>query len=140
MKRLCALADTDRRTLPVRYLIVGALNTAFGYLTGIAVYYLLSPRAHILVVGAIANVLAISFSFTTYKHYVFRTNGSWWREYLRSYLVYGGVALCGIVALWIMVDGLNIGIWVAQALAIALTVFISYLGHSRYTFGIGRDV
>jgi putative flippase GtrA len=103
-------------------------------------YYLLSPQLHILAIGAIANVLAISFSFTTYKLFVFQTHARWFEEYLRSYLVYGGMAVVSIVLLWILVDGLHLPIWVAQALSILITVVISYMGHSRYTFRLGTDV
>ena len=91
------------------------------------------------VIGAIANVLAITISFTTYKLFVFQTRGRWIEEYLRSYLVYGGMAIVGTVILWMLVDGVRLSIWLAQALAVVLTVVISYLGHSRYTFGVARQ-
>ena len=69
-----------------RYLLVGGFNTVVGYLIGVGLLYELSPAVHVLVVGAIANVLAITVSFTTYKLFVFQTHGRWIEEYLRSYL------------------------------------------------------
>ena len=118
----------------VRYLFVGAFNTVVGYLLGVALYYTLSPRFHILFIGCIANVLAITVSFTTYKYFVFQTKDHWLSEYLRSYLVYGGMALIGIVLLWFLVDRLHLSILFAQAIAIIVTVIFSYLGHSLFTF------
>jgi putative flippase GtrA len=117
-----------------RYLLVGGFNTVVGYFIGLGLLYGLSPAVHVLVIGAIANVLAITVSFTTYKLYVFRTRGRWIEEYFRSYLVYGGMAVVGTLVLWILVDGLRLPMWLAQGLAVVLTVVISYLGHSRYTF------
>jgi len=120
-------------------LLIGGLNTLVGYLLGIGLYYLLSSQLHILLIAAAANVLAISFSFCTYKLLVFRTRSNWLAEYRRSYVVYGGMALLSTVLLWALVDGLQQPIWLAQALAVGLTVFVSYLGHSRYTFRPAQD-
>jgi putative flippase GtrA len=127
------------RSLPIRYLVVGAFNTVIGYCLGVGLYYLLSPAVHVLAIGAIANVIAISVSFTTYKLFVFRTRERWLEEYLRSYVVYGGMALVSIVALWVLVDAMRLPIWLAQAMSIIITIVISYLGHSRYTFGLATD-
>lgn len=124
----------------MRYLLVGGVNTVVGYVLGVGLYSLLAPRLHILLIGVLSNVLAISFSFVAYKRFVFRTHGNWLREYLRSYTVYGGMALLSILALWVLVDGLRLPIAVAQALAIGITVVASYLGHSRYTFRPAQDV
>ena len=122
----------------VRYLIVGGANTLIGYSLGVGLYYLLSPTLHILLIGAISNVLAITVSFTSYKLFVFQTHGGWISEYLRSYVVYGGMAVVGIILLWIFVDGLHLPIWLAQGVAILITVVISYIGHARFTFRLAR--
>jgi len=117
-----------------RYLLVGGFNTLVGYGLGVGLYLTLADRLHILVIGVIANILAISVSFTTYKYLVFRSPGRWLMEYLRSYLVYGGSALVGIMLLWLLVDGLHMPIWLAQGLAMLIMVVASYLGHDRFTF------
>ena len=118
----------------LRYLLVGGFNTLVGYGLGVGLYLALSPMLHILVIGVIGSILAITVSFTTYKCIVFRTRGHWLLEYLRSYVVYGGSAVIGILLLWLLVDGLKRPIWYAQGIAILLTVIFSYVGHTRYTF------
>ena len=128
------------RSAQVRYLAVGMANTIVGYCLGVGLYNLLSPRFHILAIGAITNVFSISFSFAAHKLFVFRTQGRWLKEYFRSYVVYGGVAIIGIIALWILVDGLHMPIWLAQGLSICIGVVISYAGHSRFTFSPKKDV
>lgn len=108
----------------------------FGYITGVVLFYSLTNYLHLTVIALLANIIAITMSFLTYKIFVFKTHGNWLREYFRSYLVYGGMALVGIGLLWIMVDGLHIPFWIAQGLVIFSTVIISYFGHSRFTFKV----
>lgn len=118
----------------IRYLIVGGINTAIGYGVGVGSYKLLSPILHIVAIGVLSNIIAITVSFLTYKLFVFKTKGNWLPEYFRAWLVYGGMAAVGVALLWAFVDGMRMPIWLAQGLVILLTVVISYLGHARYTF------
>ena len=118
----------------IRYLLVGGLNTLVGYFIGVGMYEVFGNNLGILWVGILSNALSITVSFVTYKTLVFRTKGMWLSEYLKSYLVYGGVALIGIFFLWLFVGEMKISIWIAQALIIGVTVVVSYMGHSRFTF------
>ena len=118
----------------IRYLLAGGWNTAFGYSISTGFYYLFSKQVHIIVLLIVANILAISMAFLTYKLFVFKTRGNWWREYIRSYLVYGTTASIGIVMLWLMGDFAAIPFWIAQGGVIMITVIFSYIGHSRFTF------
>jgi putative flippase GtrA len=118
----------------LRYLAVGGVNTVVGYGIGVAAYQQLVGSLHIFVIGILANIVAITFSFLTYKTLVFRTNGHWLQEYLKAYVVYGGVAVFGIVLLWLFVNQIGLSIWIAQGLVTMLTVAVSYIGHKRYTF------
>lgn len=119
---------------PLRYLLAGGWNTVFGYATSVGLYALLADKLHIAVIAAIANIFAITMSFLTYKLFVFKTSGNWLLEYCRSYIVYGGMAIFGIVLIWIFVDIWKWQIWYAQALVILITVGASYLGHKFFTF------
>lgn len=118
----------------LRYLLVGAANTVFGFCSGIVFYQGLSPVIHIIFIATLINIINISVSFFTYKLFVFKSKGIWWQEYLRSYLVYGAAALVSIVLIWILVDGLKIPFWIAQAALIIFTVVASYFGHSKFTY------
>ena len=120
----------------VRYLAAGGVNTVVGYGVGVAAYQLLVDSLHIVVIGILANIVTITFSFLTYKTLVFQTKGQWLQEYLKAYVVYGGVAIIGIFLLWLFVNKLDLSIWVAQGLAIMLTVAASYIGHARFTFRV----
>jgi len=118
----------------IRYLLAGGWNTFFGYASGLFLYDTLGGRLHVVIVGIIANILAISMAFVTYKLFVFCAKGNWLVEYFRTYLVYGATAILGIGILWILVDGMGTPFWIAQGLAIFITVIVSYISHSRFTF------
>jgi len=118
----------------LRYLVAGGWNTIFGYFLALFIYHYLHDFLHILVIGIITNILNISMSFFTYKYFVFRTKTHWLREYFRSYIIYGGIALISICILWLSVDCLKIHFWIAQGIAMIIGVIMSYRGHDRFTF------
>ena len=123
--------------IPKKFLIVGIINTIFGYLSGLFNYFIFFETIGIVGVGIINNVINITFAFTMFKKYVFKTvNTNWFFEYLRSYVVYGIGALIGIFVLWITISLLNIDIYFAQAISMLATVLISFFGHKRFTFQI----
>lgn len=101
---------------------------------GLSLYYLLYDYLHLLVILVITNMLTISMSFFTYKLFVFKTTGNWLIEYVRCYVVYGGIALVGMLLIWIMVDFIEVPFWIAQALIVMVTVVLSYASHKRFTF------
>jgi putative flippase GtrA len=118
----------------LRYLIIGGINTIFGYLVSNLLYYKIFPWLHIVAVGVIANIICITFSFLTYKIFVFKTKGNWLKEYLRCYLVYGLSMILGILLMWGLVDGLSLPFWLCQGFVMILTIIFSYIGHSRFSF------
>jgi putative flippase GtrA len=119
---------------PLRYLLAGGWNTFFGYGVSVGLYTLFADKLHITMIAAVASIIAITMSFLTYKLFVFKTKGNWLLEYARSYIIYGGMAIFGIILLWILVDFLDWPIWYAQALVILITVGASYIGHKSFTF------
>ncbi len=128
------LADETK----IRYLFAGAWNTFFGYIVGLALYYGFEGSIHVVTVGVMANILAITMAFLTYKLFVFRTKGDWLGEYFRTYLVYGATGIMSIGFLSLFVDGLELPFWLGQGIAIVLTVVASYIFHARFTFKVSK--
>jgi putative flippase GtrA len=126
--------DERFSTKALTYLLAAGLNTICGYSLGVGLYLLLSETFHITVIAAISNFFAISVSFLTYKLFVFKTTGDWALEYFRSFILYGAMALFGILILWLFVDLFRIKIWWAQAFVISITALMSYFGHTHFTF------
>ena len=117
-----------------RYLLAGGWNTVFGYCVGILAYYFLHSLLHTLAIVALASILSISMSFLTYKILVFKTKGNWLSEYVRCYVVYGSIALIGMLLIWVMVDFFMVPFWIAQAQMLIVTVIFSSVAHAGFTF------
>lgn len=122
-----------------RYIVIGGINTIFGYLCGVLLYYFLNNRIKIILILIISNIISITFSFLTYKLFVFRTLGNWIEEYIRCCLLYGGVSVIGISLTWLFLDIFNINIWIAQAISMLIVIYISYYGHNKFTFRVNHD-
>ena len=130
----------------VRFLIVGAWNTLFGYAVYSLLTYLLIPRvgndkAAAVMASLLGSVINITMSFFCHKVYVFRTKGNLLREYLRAYVVYGTTMLVSTALLplvMVLLDLVNTPKrsvpYLAGAILLAGNVFISFFGHKRYTF------
>ena len=116
------------------YLLVGAANTVFGYFVGVFLYQSLSVFLHILIIGFLSSVISITFSFLTYKLFVFKTVGNWLKEYLKAYLVYGLLSAFGVCLLWYFVNLMELTIWVAQGLTMIISTIVSYVAHQKYTY------
>ncbi|MDP3122715.1 GtrA family protein [Polynucleobacter sp.] len=117
-----------------RYLIAGIGNSVFGYSVGLMLYESFSLRFHIIMISVIANILAISFAFLTYKMFVFKTQGNWVSEYMKCYLVYGGTAVFGTLLIWLFVDFFKWPFWISQLIVIGITMVASYFIHRIFTF------
>ena len=129
--------------LAVRYLIVGAWNTLFGYgLYALLTYWLtpLIPAAY-MVAATVGTVIAITVSFLGHKLLVFRTKGHFLKEYFRSWMVYGTTSLIGVLLLPLLVVALNPFVtpqayvpYIAGALVTVGTVVVTFFGHKKFTF------
>lgn len=125
------------KKIPKKFLIVGVVNTIFGYVTGLINYFLLNDYIGIIAVGILNNIASITFSFLMFKKFVFKTkNTNWFYEYLRSYIVYGVKGIVSILTLWFCVKVLKIDIYISQGIAIFITIFLSYKGHKDFTFKV----
>ena len=118
----------------IRYIVAGIWNTIFGYTVTIIIYFLAKDQINTFFIGIIANVFSISQSFVVHKLFVFKTEGDWLKELIRSYMVYGVAALLSSGLLWILVDLYKINIFTAQTIVILTIILVSYIGHREYTF------
>lgn len=118
----------------LRFLILGAWNSLFGYCSFALGYLLLHQWLQYVVIAVLAHVVAISQSFLTHKFLVFRSTGRWPAEFLRFNLTHLGTFLAGLAGLVLLVDGFNLHPLVAQAIVLAATVVVGYLAHARFSF------
>lgn len=121
----------DRR---IRFLVVGGYNTGFGYLVFALAYWALGDRMHYVFIATIAHFLAVTNSFLTQRHLVFRSRNPWRSEFFRFQLTYLGMLPVGVALLAFFYDLLGFPMLVAQALGMVTVVFVSYFVISRFTF------
>ena len=118
----------------VRYLSVGAWNTLFGYGAYALLYWLLHQHMSYVLILIPSTVIAITQNYFGYKFIVFRTQGNYVREYLRTYLVYGTAFLINLGALPLLVEVAGLPPLAAQALITGVTVVLSYFFYKHYAF------
>lgn len=129
-----------------RFILVGIWNTIFGYLIFIVLDILLS---HIISTRYVAymsammlgQILAIINAFIFHKFYTFRSGVkgiSIIMEFFRFSLTYVFTFLLSLVLLPILVEVMKLDPKLACAVMIPVITFISYLGHSKYSFRIRR--
>jgi hypothetical protein len=127
----------------LRYLIVGGVNTAFGYCVFAALTFLLSPHLDYAYVfaGLSSHVVNVTFSYSTYRFFIFGAVGGflsgWWKAQV-SYFLSG---IPGAFLLVPLVHGLIfVGIsevaapYIAGAIGLLIQVVISLYVNIRFVF------
>lgn len=125
--------------LGFKYILVGGCNFVFGYFIGVSLYLALIDYCNIILIAIISNIFGITFSFLTYRKYVFESKKKWIKEYFKCYLVYGSSAALSIVLIWIFVGKLELNIWIGQAFSLILISVASFFGHRNFTFNSKYD-
>lgn len=79
--------------------------------------------------------MGISFSFLTYKYFVFKTKNKFFlSEYLKSYIIYGLSFLVGTFFLWLTIEILKLNILISQFITISFTILVSFIGNNNFIF------
>jgi putative flippase GtrA len=130
----------------MRFLFIGACNTLFGIAATFVLTRLflaidpLDAKSMGTAAMAVSCVTNVSFSFLTYKWFVFRTQGNYGSEFLRSLTIYGPTMaintllvapLAAVVQQW---AGQHAAVYIAQGVILAFTIVFSFFGHRRVTF------
>lgn len=116
------------------YLLCGVVNTLFGYFGSLWIYNSLRDILSLFWILIITRILVISFSYFTYKMFIFKTKGNWIREYFRCYISYGLISVASMGMILVLVDFMGVPFWLAQLFTICIGVVFSFLAHSYYTF------
>lgn len=132
----------------VRFLLVGVSNTLFGYgcyAAFVAVYKHFLPT-HVLyltvdLASITATPLGVTMSFLTYKFFVFRTKGNYFREWLRCMLVYGAASLPNLILLPLVTRLLmtvhslrGAAPYLAGAIVMGGVALFTYVAHKKFSF------
>lgn len=117
---------------PLRFLMVGGVNTAFG----LAFYPLLlwTVPLHYMVALGIAQLVCLCFAFTTYKLAVFRTRGNLLQEFATFASFYLANYAANWLALPLLVELGGVPPIVAQTGFTIVVIVGSWYWHNRVTF------
>jgi putative flippase GtrA len=138
----------------IRYLLAGACNALFGVCDTLAItrlFLVLIPSQPKLMGTAamlFTSVFNIAFSFLTYKWFVFKTQGNYQREYLRSLLVYLPSIAINTLAVAPLAAALSFvnapirrltrfdggSVYLAIVLLVGATFILSFFGHKHVSF------
>jgi putative flippase GtrA len=123
-----------------RFLLVGGVNTAFGYAV-FAALFLLAGRA-IGYLGSLylSYVAAIGLAFVLHRRFTFRANNTGGRvlvDFLRFSSVYVVALAINSVGLPLLVEVGHLPALAAQAIMVGVTTVISYVGHKYFSFRRG---
>ena len=133
----------------LRYLLVGAWNTLFGYATFALFTALLEPyfRGSYMVAMVLSSFLNITVAFLGYKWFVFKTKGNYRKEWLKCLAVYGSGMLPSLFLLPAIVEfirhafGLgHLAPYVGAALLTGFGVIYSFVGHKKFSFRPASDL
>jgi putative flippase GtrA len=118
----------------LRFLAAGAYNTAFGYAAFVVLYVLLNPRVNYLIVALIAYAVSVVNAFATHRWLVFRATGGVAASFLRFNLSQAAVLGFGMAGLYAFVQIGHMNPLAAQALVLGLSVAITFVLHSKFSF------
>lgn len=115
----------------LKYLIIGTLNTLFGYilfalLLKVKIFYLLSLL--------ISHIIGTINSYVFNKKFTFKSKDKINGEIQKFFLVYTLMFIANFLLLYLAVDIFKIKPLIAQIPILFLTVVISFIGQRFFTF------
>lgn len=128
------ISDFWNRWRPLRFLIVGAWNTVFSYSVFALLYHWFGGGWRDVPVQVVAAVVGISNAYVCHRMLTFHSHGTWWREYVRFWIVYGGQTLLQMAMFLVFSTWLGFNGYVVQLVLVALFTALSYWAHGHYSF------
>jgi len=118
-----------------RFMVVGVLNTGFGYIIFLGMNHLLhNIRFGYMIAYTASYILSLAFAFVLHRSYVFKDSGNILIAFLRFALVNGMNYGINLILLPFLVEIVKINSDLAQLLITFLTLFVSYFGNKYFTF------
>ncbi len=129
-KKLLGIIQNFWRIRFVRFLVVGGINTGFGYLI-YSIFILL--KIHYSLASLFGTIIGVIFNFFTTGNFVFRNKNP--KLIIRFCLVYGVTYLINLVFLRIF-NGLHMNMVVAGGILLLPMALVSYFLNKVLVFSI----
>lgn len=116
----------------IKFLVVGGLNTLFGY---IVFAVLISTGLHYTIAVLIGTIIGVLFNFKTTGKLVFDSHDN--RLIWKFFGVYGIVYLLNIIGLYVLKQ-MSVDIYIAGAILLLPMALVSFGLNKRFVFkGVG---
>lgn len=112
----------------IRFLLVGGLNTVFGYGVFVTCLWL---GMHYALAGAISTVMGVLFNFKSTGNLVFRSKGN--HRLPRFIAVYAIIYLINVLALGVMLQ-FGIPEWLGGLILLLPSAILSYVLNRHFVF------
>jgi len=137
MSQLGVLRVLDHQVL--RFAMVGAVNTVFGFSVFASLQLTLGGRVHYLVLLVMAQVVGVFEAYALQRWLVFRVSGHWWRDLARFWSVHLVALAVNMVGLSLLVEIVHMSVLTAQAIVLLGTMLGTFVAHRTFTFRRPRD-
>ena len=128
--RIAALIADQR----VRFLAIGAFNTAFAFVVFAVLQILVGSAVGYLVVLLFAHVVGVLEAFVVYRLTVFRVRGNVLQDLVRFETVYLVALAVNLALLPLLVEVVGLEVLVAQGVIVVVTSLLSFFGHRDFSF------
>lgn len=122
------------RSRPVRFIAIGVWNTVFAYAVWAALQAAFGDRLHYLLVLLISWPLAVLNAYVCQRRLVFRSTGSIRTEMPRFCVVYLITLAANLLLLPVLLQILQMSIYLVQAAFTVAVVVLSYWAHRSFSF------
>jgi putative flippase GtrA len=124
----------------LRFLLAGAYNTVFGYLTFALLFILLQNRIHYLFIVLLCQPVCLASAFIVHRNLVFKSQERWPRSFIRFNLSQLAAFVFGVAGLYALVRFGHLAPLLAQGLVVVASVLVTYLLHRHFSFRRRVDV
>ncbi len=124
----------------LKFIIVGAFNSAFYFSVFSMLYLLMSNFAHYILILIIAHIIGVTNSFHTVKKFVFNhgsSNKS--KEFIHYNIMYFFLLLINSILMTVLIEYFKLHAIVAQAGIIMTLPVLSYYWQKFYLFNKSKS-
>ena len=120
----------------LRFIAVGIVNTAAGFVIFTLFYFLLIEQVPYLLVLLMSQVFAVLLSHFTQRKFVWKSKAAYMPELAKFGSSYLLITLVNFVALSIAVESLNLSVLLSQYVIGAILILSMYLVQKKWVFSI----
>ena len=118
----------------VRFVLAGAVNTAFAVVVFVSLDLLLRHLVGYLVILLLAHVVGVLEAYVVYRRTVFQVRGHVLRDLARFESVYLVALGVNAALLPLLVEVVGLPVIASQVLIVAVTAMVSFVGHKHFSF------